>query len=612
MKTKQKISLLVIAILIFISLGFFYVKQINTVNAADGFCSGIPEKCDYPILNACEDHCGCSWDSDLSVCVVGNCSDCGGQIDCIISTCIWTPIIIPVSEGGIQKVLGIIPRAPLSADSITHGPLQLKVQVYYAGDPISRAKIIANSTMFGEIELEYDPKLGEGIYVADVTIGKNVESGKQRIIYTATYADQFDEFSILVNVIPGLKINTDLNENYFKGDKIQFSGNVFDLNEIPQNKTIVSILGYQENNIFHIITDTNKDGFFSADYFIKYADPEGVWNIIIEAISSDEKSSSVKFSPKINVPKGVIYYSVNFLNPLKDSLFKRGETIPISVEVKEIDKLVENVNVVVYTPTENAIILEEVSSGIYSGNYIVTPEDTLGGWFLKAEASTDIDFKKVGGASLPIEISSTEIIFNQISPETNIIYTNSRLKIKTKLNYPDGSLVKGSIVNAFLSNDETIPLLETSDGIYEGNYLVKTKDIGTLQIEINAEDTNGNVGNFKSVFFIRKGDFITNILNYLQEVIRKYWGLILVSLIVLSFIYRRNLNIWWINIRLKKLKQEQKKIEGMQLDVEKKYYKEGSITKKEFRELRSKYEVRLAKVKENQKVYARNLVLKNK
>ena len=48
----------------------------------------------------------------------------------------------------------------------------------------------------------------------------------------------------------------------------------------------------------------------------------------------------------------------------------------------------------------------------------------------------------------------------------------------------------------------------------------------------------------------------------------------------------------------------------MQMETERKYYKEGSITKKEFRDLMEKYEERLAKANENEKIYKKGLIEK--
>lgn len=533
------------------------------------------------------------------------CNSCPG--DC--GQCPTTTIIS--GGGGTIGIVEIVPRVPLEGDIIRHGILELKTQIYYAGKPISSnlVKVMANSTMFGEINLKHEAGLDKGIYVANVTIGKDVKEGKQRINYEATYANKFDEVSVLVDAQYSLNINTNLNQEYFKGNEILFSGSVFNLEQLPVSNAIITIEAYnKETRIFTIYAITNEDGEFLTNYFIKYADPEGDWDIIINAISEDKKLGEIDLPMKVEVPTGVDYYSVNFLSPLKDTLFRRGEIIPISVEVKEIENLIENASVIIYTPTNEIVNLEEGELGKYFGNYLVKTDDTLGNWFLKAEVSKESGvIKKVGGANLPIKIGFTDIKFNMLNPKKETIYANSRLKIKTKLTYPDSSLVKGANLNAFLSNGEIIPLLEKSDGVYEGDYFVNVKDTGTLSLEIKAEDASENIGILKENLFVRKRSILGNLLAYLKEGIIKYWWAVIAFLIIGAFIYKPTFEINWINKKLKKAKEEQIKIKSMQIYTEKKYYKEGSITKRNFIELMSKYEERLLKTKEEQKILEKSL-----
>lgn len=46
----------------------------------------------------------------------------------------------------------------------------------------------------------------------------------------------------------------------------------------------------------------------------------------------------------------------------------------------------------------------------------------------------------------------------------------------------------------------------------------------------------------------------------------------------------------------------------MQIETEKKYYKEGAITKREFKDLIEKYEEGLAKAREDKKIYKKKLI----
>ena len=624
------IGLVFLAVILSILVSYKNNQQIITGFAVSGTCSGTAHACSSH--NGDQTACtaaGCNYNTNNNKCTASHnaCSTYSSQSDCELHACTWTAdsggndttttttTTTTATEGGgtsVQEVVGLAPRYPLGGDLIEHGTLQLKVQVYYAGEPSNGASVIANSTMFGEIKLVHEPDLPEGIYVANVTIGKDVEEGPQRIFYTVRQGSQYNEASLLVEVEPGLNIAINLAQKYNKGDSIEFSGIVLNPDGEPETNAVVIISGYKEDNkIFSLGAKTDENGTFSAPYLIRYADPEGVWNIKIEATSEDENVGIKTLSSTITVPPGVVYYSVNFLSPLAESLYRRGEVISISVEVKEIDAVLEGASVVVYTPSDEAITLEEVSPGVYAGNYVVKPDDSVDDWFLKAEATKQIGkLIKVGGANLPIKIGSTEIKFNILSPESEITYTNSRLKIKTKLTYPDDSLSKGAVLNAFLSNGEIIPLLEKSDGVYEGEYFVTTEDIGTLNVEINVKDANGNFGTFKQSLFVRKRSVIGNILAYVQDVAKKYWWAILAFLIAAALIYKPGFEISFVKRKIQRSIEEQKNLKAMQVDTEKKYYKEGKITKKEFRDIMEKYEERLAKAIENERIYKKGLTEK--
>lgn len=594
--------------LLIISLSFLVVLSfsINFVIAA-GTCSGTLA-CNYPKEPACITHCGCAWSGSCAA-TSGGCSDCSDETSCTgRAGCTWTESVIPPEGGGgVQSVIGIFPRTPLGGDLLYSETVQLKVEIFFAGEPTNNAIVKANSSMFGEITLEHKRSFPDGIYMANVTI-KDVEPGSKRIIYIVEQSAQYNEAFILVELKPSLEISTEIDEMYYKDNLIRFNGTVFNKDQKPENNSIVKISGYlDEDRIFHIETFTNNEGKFYSEYLIKHGDPEGNWKILIEAESEEKESGSKLLSTKINVPAGVLYYSVNFLSPLKEKTFRRGEVVPITVEVKEINQFVEGASVIIYTPSEESITLKEIGDGKYSGNYVIKPNDLMGDWFLKTEAKKQIgEFTKVGGANMPLTIGPTEIKFNILSPVSDVIYTNSRLKIKVKLTYSDGSIVKGADLNAILSN-ETIPLLEVSDGIYEGSHFIETKDVGTLNIQISAEDINENFGSLNETVFVRKRSFIGNILAFILDMIKQYWWAFLTFLIAVFLIYQPSLEISWIKRKIKKLKKEQENIKAMQIETEKKYYKEGVITEKEFRNIMEKYEERLAKTKEDETIYNKKL-----
>lgn len=587
--------------------------------AAAGTCSGTVHNCQ-------------SHDEDESGCYAAGCnnyknSKCTGNHDkcsaysaqstCELHECTWTEeggtasTTIIQGGGGVQSIIGLFPRTPSGGDLLYSENAELKVEILYAGKPSNSANVKANSPMFGEVALKHEKNLPEGIYTANVTIKDS--PGNKKIIYTAEQSGQYNEAFIFVELKPSLVVAADLEEKYHKDSLIKFNGTIFDKNNKSENNSLVRISGYQnENEIFYIEKFTDKEGRFYSEYLVKHGDPEGKWDILIESESEKKEFGVKSSSTQIDVPKGAIYYSVNFLSPLKEKTFRRGEIIPITIEVKDIDEFVKGASVIIYAPSGDSITLNEIGEGKYSGGYLIKPNDLIDNWLLKAEVKKQIrEITKAGGANIPIAVSPAEIKFNILSPSSDVAYTNSRIKIKIKLTYPDGSLVKGADLNAVLSDKgETITLLEVSDGIYEGSRFVGAKEAGTLMLKISAKDINNNFGVLNQEVFVRKRSLVGNVLAFFQDAARQYWWAILTFLIAAALIYKPGFEISWIKGKIQKSAEEQKNLKAMQIETEKKYYKEGTITKKEFRDIMEKYEERMVKAKENEKIYNKKLAEK--
>ncbi len=582
---------------------------------AEWICSGNVHGCmthknDEPACAAA----GCTYNIGDGKCqgTHNGCSTYSSESDCGDHGCGWSFVNPSIEGGGVQSVIGIFPRIPLAGDELYSEIIPLKVEIFYAGKPSNGASVKANSSMFGEVVLEHSPNLPEGIYTGNATI-KDIEYGSKRITYFAEQSQQYNEAYVSVELKPSLEIITRLEEIYYKDSIIKFNGTVFNKEQKLENNSLVKISGYQNGNkIVYIETRTNKEGNFYSEYLIKHGDPEGIWNILIEAESEEKESGFKSLSTQISVPAGVQYYSVNFLSPLQEKTFRRGELVPITIEVKDINEAVTGASATIYAPSGDSTILTEIGEGKYSGAYLIKANDQIDDWFLKVEVQKQVgDITKVGGANVPIIVSPAEINFNVLSPISDVVCTNSRMKIKIKLAYPDGSLAKGADLNAILLNkNEDIPIKEISDGIYEGSYFVGTEDVGTLIIKIDAKDVNDNFGTLKKEVFVRKRSFVGNILALILDAAKQYWWAILTVLIAVALIYRTKIETSWIKGQIKKSLDEQEKIKTMQIETEKKYYKEGAITKKEFRDITGKYEERVAKAKENEKVYKKILAEK--
>ena len=502
-------------------------------------------------------------------------------------------------SAGVQKVIGIYPQFPLNEQTIKNGEEIFKVKITYGGSPSSSAEVILESELFETTELKYT--LGvTGNYDGNVTIKKK-PNGKYRILYKVEYKED-EEGEILINLDPELRIDTEVKNNYSKGEKIKFTGVVKDFNGTLQENVEVKIKGLSLSGQLFEKTTSTINGQFSEEYLISHADPKGILNITIEA--EDEYGNyGIKSFPSEIKQSGVEHFIVNFMSPLTDSEFKRSESIPITIQLKEQNNLVEGADVSLYTPQDEKIELKEVDKGTYSTNYIVDSNDPLGKVLLKIVASKEVKegIVKVGGDSLPITFSPTEITFETSSPSRDIIYTNSRLKIETRLSYPDGSPVEGSYVVAELSNGEIIDLLEGKRGTYSGDYLITSDDRGALNLKITAEDINENVGSTELTLFVRKRSFIGNILSWSYEnAIKRYLWAFITILIAATIFYRGDWEIKYLNYMLLRTTNKQKELGNLEAETEKKYYKEGSVTRKEFQKLKQDCEEKIMREREKE------------
>jgi hypothetical protein len=96
------------------------------------------------------------------------------------------------------------------------------------------------------------------------------------------------------------------------------------------------------------------------------------------------------------------------------------------------------------------------------------------------------------------------------------------------------------------------------------------------------------------------------------DFLKKYAWAMIIFFVISGFIYRVNFELAWIKGRLVRIKEEMKRIKLMQIETEKKYFKEGSLNKREFKRIMIEYEERLSKSQETKSYYEKKLVEKLK
>ena len=509
------------------------------------------------------------------------------------------------------KFIEIYPIFPEDKGVIKNGEYNFSIKITSGGRDTSSAFVKINSTLFGKIDLPYK-KGSNDIYETNITL-KNKKEGIYKI--TVTVNDQgINKISdIFVTLNPRLNINLKLNETYKKGELINFVGFVRDFSNESIKDVNITISTSYNGRIFDKMVISDENGF-NTSYLVSYADPSGIWNISLYAKDKYNNYGATSFTPKIE-SYGVAYYSVDFMSPLIDSSFRRGDIMPITVKVSEKNELVSNATVVLLSTQQEIIKLKDLQNGLYTTNYIIKNNDPLGQLRLRIQATKNIEGGaiKSGGDSISINVLPLAMNINLLSPLTNIIYTNFRLDLISKLNYNNGDPVIGADVEAELSNGNKIKLFERNDGVYYGDYYVSDNDIGTLDANIIAKDANENSGALNSIFYVKKRSYIGSIIFYIYDnIIIKFWWAFLAILISTIIFYKDIWEIRYLNYNFYRIKKEQNKIKGMQMDTEKRYYKEGSITKDEFKKLMEQYEQRSSKANEIEREISGQLNAKKK
>ena len=506
---------------------------------------------------------------------------------------------------GMQRVIGIYPQFPAGEDTIKNGDYNLSVKITHCRSSTTTATVKAISDLFGEIILD---SKGGGIYESKISL-RNIKKGKYKILYKARDVDE-EEGAIFVNVNPELKIETDFNDKYNlgeatelnKGETIEFKGTIKDYKDEPQPEINIIITGYSQGIVLGKRLSSDSQGSFLDSYNIGYADPRGQWDITI--LANDSYGNSGVFESGIMVKeKGASYFVLNFLSPLIESEFKRGNVMQIAVELREKGLLVENATVMFFSINGERFTLREVDKGIYLIDYFIKHDYPLGRIRLKVDAAKKSgEALKVGGDSIPISILPTEINFDLASPSTDVAYTLSRLKYLIKLTYANGESVKGANVNVDLSNGKGLRLLEVQEGTYSGEYLVSLEEVGTLTSEITVDDANGNRGNFKVVSYIRPRSLIGNKLAlFYEDIFLKFWWAFIIALLLLSVYLTPKFKHKYLTVSLASVLKKQKTTRSMQVEAEKNYYTVGDINKEEFKHLMQGYKKESFDLKEKEK-----------
>lgn len=506
-------------------------------------------------------------------------------------------------DGGPTPVK-VVPENPKDGDTIKRGVLTILVKGFRGKHLDSDLKITVESELFGTIELteSFRDKLGRYVAnAANVTIGKDVEKGEYAIVIKGDKGGAYDEERILITLDPTIYITTSLGkEEYFKGERMVFAGDMAYFDQGPVKNVTTQLTVSAEDFLLNKTIRTDLDGKFIDSYLISFAEPDGVWDIKIHATDDDGNEGSADLTTIVSTPEGVAFYTVTFLSPLKDGEYKRGSSIPITVEVKDEGKPLEGAIVDFKVPRGEIQMLEEIRPGTYTSEYQTSPDEPLGLWYISVQAiKTKDDVTKAGGRRIPITIRPASLSLTLSKPTTTDFFTGQKINIEASLSYTDATIVENADVTLKIGQ-ETIKLAERKPGIYTSSYLFTQEDVDLQSLQLDASDIYGN-----SVILPRKaisveaiGNFEFKARVFYHNVLLRYGYAILVGLIVLVIVTRP---VWYrahLKSSLKKSIEDEKRTFEMQKDTQRKYFKHHSLSRDDYDKLMLKYRERMSDLKE--------------
>lgn len=404
------------------------------------------------------------------------------------------------------------------------------------------------------------------------------------------------EITVEVRTRLEISLTTD-NAVYEKGQTITVSGSVRDPLGRPVDGTAKLQYLYlhedEEENwtVTRNIEVTN--GEFRDNYRVSHGDPEGVWSVSVLVVDRAGNTGSAAASFEVLTPAATAYYTVKFTSPLAGDHIRRGESVLVAVEVTEGGDPVEGADVYLVAPSGARVKLAEVGGGLYSVEFVPSWDEPIGQWSVSVESVKE---NKTGGAWLNVWLEPAKLSVELESPKERRLEVGEEVTFEVRVVYPDGTPVEDAFVTV-RTPTENLTLTLQGAGLYSGKYIVREEDTGSWTLSVSASDLYGNSGTVQRVFSVEAPA--------VPSMLARYWWAILASLVGVG----GGIAVAWHKTgtarKLARLRRERREILRLMREAERRYYRDGSITRDTFDELMKGYEIRLAELEKEESTLKR-------
>ncbi len=510
---------------------------------------------------------------------------------------------------------GSCPPQPQSGGGGTLSDMSIQVispetnQVFKSGEIPIKIKLLSGTNLLdqGEVKITFNNKQTSLYYSATsklfegTVLAESLKEGSYTIQISATKNNFKDaKTSASFNINSKLNIAYNLDPQYILGNEILIKGSATDFLNAPitANLTITGSVG----KIKMFEKNLESNGTFEYRYKTSFFDVEGNWTI--EVIANDKYGNSgiEKKSVLLKLVSEGGFYNVKFLSPPPNFVYKRGESIKLTVEVEKDGSKVVGSNFTFRNPDGSLLFLKEVSPGIYSADYKIDFDAPYGSLPLYVVGFKEVENTTLtGAAQLPINVEKAKITLDILSPLKDELIVGKPVEVIVKASYSDGSTPENLDIYTKSPAGEKISLVKKGEN-YVGNYKPKEGEEGIWKMQIESIDPYENTGSKLATLRITG---ITPLYIILEN-----WlpFTIIIVLVVASggfVVYKNHEKNYFKN-----LEKELKKLTDQKKEAQTKYFKEGSINKATYQELIENYEERESDLRK--KLTAKKQKLKGK
>lgn len=385
-----------------------------------------------------------------------------------------------------------------------------------------------------------------------------------------------------------LSLYTD-NENYEKGQSIKIFGNITKISDEVNIFNEIKITLRQGDWARFIITNLQNNSY-EYTYNISFGDPQGLWNITVEADLENKDNVCCSKNVNVSLPSDIMRYKVVWFSPSNEAIYYRGSTFDISVFVTEDEKGVSNASTYCVMPSMQKIELNEIKPGYYMLSYFIPWDSEVGLWSLSVESIKGTDsYIAAGGSNILIQIQPASLKLDIINDSTDEHVLGEQMQFKVHLSYPDENNVENATVKLKIGNENLIFYSE-GDGLYSIDCTNVISTAGSQIIEFTASDPYGNSASATQIIYIvdkEKSEFP------FYQILAFIFVLIICSLVIIFI--RKRFSI----TRLLDIENEIKELKRLQNETVTNYYVKGSITRETYDMLQREYASRLSELGEN-------------